>query len=191
MDQIFHRKAKEAEGLNIGDQAPMFEATDQFDNVYQLGEALDKGPVVLIFYRGQWCPFCNKHLRKLQDALPKINDCGATVVAVSPETSAFLRKTMQKTNADFRLLHDENFKIANAYDVTFRPGKAQKFMYNTVLGADLKNAHADQRELLPIPATYIIDSNHTIIWRHFDPDYKKRSKVEDLLTVLEELSGAE
>lgn len=188
MDQAFHRKAKEAKGLPIGEQAPSFEATDQFDNTYRLTEALEEGPVVLIFYRGQWCPFCNAHLQKLQDALPMICEEGASVVAISPETSEFLRKSMQKTHAKFRLLHDDGYKIANAYDVTFRPGKVQRLMYNTMLKADLKNAHADERELLPVPATYIIDSNRQIIWRHFNPDYKKRSKVEDILKALKDIS---
>jgi peroxiredoxin len=181
------RSAREAQGLQVGDQAPLFEATDQFDEHFELSKALEKGPVVLIFYRGQWCPFCNAHLRKLQDNLPSIYKKGASVVAISPETSDFLRRTMQKTGAQFRLLHDNSYSIADAYDVTFRPGGAQRLMYNTVLGANLKQAHADDQELLPIPATYIIDTDRRIVWRHFNPDYKRRSKITDILSALSQL----
>jgi peroxiredoxin len=186
MEQTFSRKAQEAAGLPVGAAAPRFEATDQHDKPYSLPEALENGPVVLIFYRGQWCPFCNAHLRKLQDELPRLYERGASVAAISPETSPFLRRMMEKTDAEFTLLYDEDYRIAKAYDVVFRPGRAHRFMYNTVLGADMKNAHADERELLPIPATYVIGRDGRILWRHFDPDYKKRSKMDDIVAVLDQ-----
>lgn len=175
------RPAKAAEGLNPGDKAPLFIATDLHDEPYSLANALKKGPVVLIFYRGQWCPFCNMHLKALQDKLPQIYKRGASVVAVSPEKSEFLKRTAEKTGAEFILLFDEGYKIADAFDVTFQPGKLLRGVYNTVMRADLENAHSDDSERLPIPATYIIGTDGVIVWRHFDPNYIKRSKVGDIL----------
>ncbi|HDR51483.1 MAG TPA: peroxiredoxin family protein, partial [Mariniphaga anaerophila] len=109
-----NRKATEAKGLEVGQQAPVFSAKDANSETFQLSEKLKTGPVVLIFYRGQWCPVCNKHLSSIQENLEKIMDAGATVVAVSPEKPEYLDKTAQKTGARFTLLHDENYKIADA-----------------------------------------------------------------------------
>lgn len=179
-----YRSAKEAEGLKVGAEVPNFKATNLHNEVFELKEALKKGPLVIIFYRGQWCPICNKHLSSLEKELDKIYAKGAQVVAISPETSEFLKQTAEKTNASFNLLHDENYEIADLFDVTFRPDSLSRFMYNTILGAKLKKAHSDDSQQLPIPATFIIDKNAKIVWRHFDSDYKKRAKVEDIVNNL-------
>lgn len=175
------KKAKDAAGLKPGDKAPLFEAVDLHGNVYTLAEALEKGPVVLIFYRGQWCPFCNKHLKALQKNLEKIQERGASIVAVAPEQPEFIKRTAEKTGAAFTLLYDEKYSISDAFDVTFQPGKLQRTMYNNVLGANLSKAHSDDTERLPIPATFIINAGGVIVWRHFDPNYTKRSRIKDIL----------
>ncbi|WP_303918709.1 peroxiredoxin-like family protein [Draconibacterium sediminis] len=181
METLAYKKVKEAKGLKVGSQAPDFSASDLNDNVFSLTSALEKGPVVLIFYRGQWCPFCNKHLKALEKNLEKIYEKGASVVAVSPEKSEFLKRTADKTKASFSLLYDEDYKIAEAFDVAFRPTKFERAIYNKILKTDLKNAHSDESQQLPIPATFIIGKDGKIIWRHFDPDYKKRSTVDDIV----------
>jgi len=179
-----YKKATEANGLEVGQQAPDFSAKDANSGTFQLSEKLKTGPVVLIFYRGQWCPICNRHLSEIQKNLEKIMNKGATVVAVSPEKPAYLEKTAEKTSAKFTLLYDQNYQIADAYNVTFLPGKMTRVMYNTMLGANLKEAHSDESQRLPIPATYVINADGKIIWRHFDPDYKKRSTVDNILAAL-------
>jgi peroxiredoxin len=184
METVAYKKVKEAKGLKVGSQAPNFSASDLNNNVFSLTSALEKGPVVLIFYRGQWCPFCNKHLKKLEQNLSKIYEKDASVVAVSPEKSEFLKRTADKTKASFSLLYDEGYKIAEAFDVAFRPQKFERAIYNKILNADLKNAHSDDSQQLPIPATFIIGKDGRIIWRHFDPDYKKRSTVDEIINNL-------
>ena len=179
-----YRKAKEAQGLEVGQQAPVFSAKDANDETFQLSEKLKTGPVVVIFYRGQWCPVCNKHLSQIQENLEEIMAEGATVVAVSPEKPEFLEQTAKKTGARFSLLFDQDYKIADAYDVTFLPGKMTRTMYNTMLRANLKEAHSDDSQRLPIPATYVINTDGKIVWRHFDPDYKKRSTVDAIVAAL-------
>jgi peroxiredoxin len=109
---------------------------------------------------------------------------GASVVAISPEQSEFLKRTAEKTNAEFSLLYDEGYKIANLFDVTFKPDSLTTVMYNTILRANLKETNTDDSQRLPIPATFIIDTNGKIVWRHFDPDYKKRSTVTDIVNNL-------
>ena len=176
-----NKKAKETEGLQVGNRVPDFRAEDQFGGTFTLSEALKKGPLVLVFYRGRWCPICNSHLKKLENGLSSISAKGANVVAISPETAEYLKKTAQKTKASFPLLHDKNYAISDLFELTFRPGFMERVMYNTILGAQLKKAHSDDSQRLPIPATYIVDTDRTVVWRHFNPDFKKRSSVEEIL----------
>ena len=180
------KRVKDAHGINVGESAPMFKAIDADSNMFSLSDAIIDGPVVLIFYRGFWCPVCNKHLGSIQDSLKMIEASGAKVIAVSPEKPEYLDKMAEKTKAEFTLLYDEDYKIAEAYDVNFNPSSMQLFTYNVILGGKLKNTHSDDSQRLPIPATYIVNQKGKIIWRQFDHDYKKRSSVKDILNVLEE-----
>lgn len=181
---MLNRKAKEAEGLQVGDIVPDFQATDQGGKSFELSSALKKGPLIVVFYRGRWCPICNSHLKKLENGLSSIVAKGANLVAISPEIAENLQKTANKTKASFPLLHDRDYKISDLFDLTFRPGSIERVMYNTVLGANLKKAHSDDSQQLPIPATYIIDTDRRVVWRHFNPDYKKRAQVQDILSYL-------
>lgn len=178
------RSVEEARGIKVGTKAPMFKAIDADSNQFVLGEEIKKGPVVIIFYRGFWCPVCNKHLASMQDSLKLIEASGARVIAVSPEKPEYLDKMAEKTKAEFTLLYDEDYKIADAYDVTFAPSGMQIFTYNMALGAKLKKTHSDDSQRLPIPATYIVDEEGIIIWRQFDHDYKKRSSVKEIIEAL-------
>ncbi len=117
---IYFLAAQEApEGLFIQSKAPDFKAKDQNGKEVRLKDLLKKGKVVLIFYRGQWCPYCNKYLKKLEDSLQLIKDKGATVIAVTPELPENISKTIEKTNAEFSILFDEGLKIMKAYDVEY------------------------------------------------------------------------
>ncbi len=184
--EINGQKIKDAKGLKVGFSAPVFNAIDSNENIFDLEDALTEGPVVLIFYRGFWCPVCNKHLSEFQDSLKMIEDAGAKVIAVSPEKPEYLNKMAEKTGAEFTLLYDDGYKIATAYNVNFMPGTADKLIYNFALGAKLKSTHSDRSQQLPIPATYVISSRGRIIWRHFDPDYHKRASVRDIINALNE-----
>jgi peroxiredoxin len=181
MAQTKYKTVKEANGLQVGDTVKDFSALDLHDSTFTLSEALKKGPVVVIFYRGQWCPVCNKHLSHLQDSLQMIYEKGASIIAISPEQSEFLKRTAEKTNTSFSLLYDEGYKISDMFDVTFKPDTMTTIMYNTLLGANLKKANTDDSQRLPIPATFIIGTDGKIVWRHFDPDYKKRSTVSEII----------
>ena len=90
-------------------------AKDIFDKTYTLSDSLQNGNVVLIFIRGQWCPFCNRHLRKLQQQFKLLYKEGASVVVITPETSEFIKKTIEKTGAEFTILYDEDYKIAGHF----------------------------------------------------------------------------
>ncbi|MDX1630164.1 MAG: peroxiredoxin-like family protein [Fulvivirga sp.] len=173
--------ANEREGLKVGDTVLNFTTIDADSNSISLSDLLSKGPLVVVFYRGHWCPICNRHLQEFEKHLDTINAAGAEVIAISPEKPERLNKTKEKTAATFSLLYDEDYKISEQFKLTFTPGKGTRKMYDTVLGADLENAHSNGSERLPIPATFIINSNGVIVWRHFDPNYKKRSSIDEIL----------
>lgn len=179
--QIKIKSLDEINGLNVGDSIENFQAINQYGDTFDLYQSLKEGPLVLIFYRGRWCPVCNRYLSNLQDSIKFIYQKGAKVVAISPEKPELLSKTQQKTGAEFILLHDEGYKIAAMFDVLFKPSNSTLFLYNTFAGADLKYAHGQDDQLLPVPATFIIGKNKKILWRHFDRNYKIRAGVWEIL----------
>ena len=178
---------EEAKGLVIGEMAPNFSALDANNESISLKEALQDGPVVLVFYRGFWCPVCNAHLATLQDSLQMIESTGARVMAISPEKPEYLEKMSERSGAQFTLLYDENYEIATAFDVNYKPKSSQLMTYNVALGAKIKKSHTSDAQNLPIPATFIINKNGEIIWRQFDPNYKSRSSVKEIIENLQKL----
>lgn len=176
-----HKSVLQVNGMAVGAEVASFSATDQHGNNYVLSEALKKGPVVLLFYRGQWCPVCTRHLSHLQDSLQMIYDKGASVIAISPERPEYLEKTASHTRASFTLLYDKDYSIGEAFDVVFTPEKELIAMYDSRLNADLEHAHSDSSARLPVPATFIINADSKIVWRQFNPDYRVRGSVKEIL----------
>jgi peroxiredoxin len=177
--------AQEApEGLFINSKAPNFKAKDQNGKVVELKDLLKKGKVVLIFYRGQWCPYCNMYLKKLEDSLQLIKDKGAIVIAITPELPENILKTIEKTKADYSILYDEDLKIMKAYDVEFEvPENVLTRYRNSGIKIDENNGRKNGN-FLPIPATYIIDKEANITYRFFQPDYKRRPSIKEILNNL-------
>lgn len=177
--------AQEApEGLFINSKAADFKAKDQNGNEIRLKDLLKKGKVVLVFYRGQWCPYCNRQLKKLEDSLALIKEKGATVIAVTPELPENITKTIEKTNAEFSILYDEGLKIMKAYEVEFEVPQNTVDRYRNA-GIKLNELNGKNGNYLPVPATYIIDKDGNITYRFFDADYKKRPSVKDILDHLD------
>lgn len=176
--------AQEApEGLFIASKAPDFKAKDQNGEEIRLKDLLKKGKVVLVFYRGQWCPYCNRELSRLQDSLQLINDKGATLIAISPEKPENIFKTIEKTKAAYSILYDEGLKIMKAYDVEFEVPENTITRYRNA-GLDIEKNNGANGKYLPVPAIYIIDKESNITYRFFEPDYKKRPSVLELLNNL-------
>jgi peroxiredoxin len=173
--------AQEApEGLFLNSKAPDFKAKDQYGKDIRLKDLLKKGKVVLVFYRGEWCPYCNKNLQRLEDSLQLIIDKGATLVAVSPEQPESIAKTIEKTKAKYSVLHDENLKIMKAYEVEFEvPENTLKRYRNG--GIKIDEINGKNGNFLPVPATYIIDKEGSVTYRFFNQDYKKRPSVKEIL----------
>ena len=148
-------------GLKVGDKAPEFAAKDQSGRVVSLKEALKRGPVVMLFYRGQWCPFCNKQLSHYSDSLALISAKGATVLAITPETGENVKKTVEKAKANFPVLEDEGLTIMKLYKVNFAVDEKTITKYKGY-GIDFENANGSNGANLPVPATYIIGKDGKI-----------------------------
>ena len=173
--------AQEApEGLFIASKAPDFKAKDQNGKEVRLKDLLKQGKVVLVFYRGYWCPYCNKELSRLQDSLQLIKDKGATLIAISPEKPENITKTVEKTKAEYSILYDEGLKIMKAYEVEFEVPENTITRYRNS-GIDLEKNNGGNGKYLPVPAIYIIDKESTVTYRFFEPDYKKRPSVLEIL----------
>jgi len=173
--------AQEApEGLFLNSKAPDFKGKDQNGADVRLKDLLKKGKVVLVFYRGEWCPYCNKNLKRLEDSLQLIRDKGATVIAVTPEQPESISKTIEKTKAEYSILHDVDLKIMKAYEVEFEVPENMVTRYRNG-GIKLDEINGKNGNYLPVPATYIIDKEGNITYRFFNPDYKKRPAVKEIL----------
>jgi peroxiredoxin len=171
-------------GLKTGEQAPAFTAKDNQGKTLDLKALLKTyKAVVLFFYRGQWCPYCNKQMSHLQDSLQLLTDKGAYVVGVTPETNENIGKTVEKTKASFSLVHDEDYKIMKAYKVNYVVEDAMLTRLKGY-GIDLEKNNGNTDHVLPVPATYIIGKNGKLLFAHFDKDYTKRASVKSMLEVL-------
>ena len=179
---VFSQEAPE--GLFINSKAYDFKAKDQNGKEVRLRDLLKKGKVVLVFYRGQWCPYCNRQLKKLEDSLSFITEKGATLVAVTPELPENITKTIEKTKAEYPILFDEDLKIMKAYEVEYAVPENTLARYRNT-GIKLDENNGKNGNYLPIPATYIINKDFTVTYRFFDPDYKKRPSVKEILAQLD------
>ena len=172
------------EGLFINSKAPDFKVKDQSGAEINLKDIRKKGPVVLIFYRGNWDPYCNKELTRLQDSLAFITEKGAQVIAITPEASEGISKTVEKTKAVFPIIHDEEMKISKAYKVAYEVDERTTGRYKS-FGTDLLAINEQKlKAWLPVPAVYIINKEGSVIYRYFNEDYKKRPAVKNILAEL-------
>jgi peroxiredoxin len=169
------------EGLFIGARAPDFRGIDQFGRTIHLREQAKKNPVVLVFYRGNWCPHCMRLLTRIQDSFPFFTQKSVSIIAISPESEESLAKTMEKTKAGFSLLRDTGLFIAKKYDLAYVVSENQLTRYRNG-GIDLNKINAPNPPLLSVPTVFIIGKDYTITYRFFDPEHKKRINVNDILT---------
>ena len=172
-------------GLEVGEKAPGFTGVDQYSQEVNLDDMLAEGEVVLIFYRGDWCPVCTRYLKRFQDSLQLIVDAGAQVVAVTPETNNNVQETIKKADAKFRILSDLDHSIMDAYDVTFRVTDAYNERIKRGKGESIEENNGDEEPFLPVPATYIINQEAEIIYRQFDPNYRNRASIAAMIKALE------
>ncbi len=171
-------------GLNVNNQAPIIKTTSITGEKINSGDLLKHGPVVVIFYRGEWCPVCNRYLSKLNNSLPEIQAKGATVLVISPEQESSAFKTAESTKSDFIFISDASLKICKDFDVLFDVTKAYQERILKNLDTDIAQNNGKDNAQLPVPATFIIDTDGKIIYKQFDYNYTNRATAEDILKML-------
>ena len=172
--------------IAVGEIAPNFTLPDATGKTVSLHSRLDKGPVVLSFYRGGWCPFCNLELQALQALLPEIKSLGANLIGISPETPDTSMTTVEKQQLQFDVLSDAGNKTARDYGLYFTVYEEMRPLY-LKWGLDVPASNGDDSWELPVPATYVIDTKGVARTAHVDKDYTKRMEPEQILAALRNL----
>ena len=177
-------KSGQAErAVHQGQKAPEFTLPDAKGQTVRLADLLKKGPVILTFYRGGWCPFCNRQLKSYQDHLAELRAKGAELVAISPQLPEYTLSTTEKDALTFPVLSDVGNQVARTYGLVFKLADAVVPIYQA-FGIDLVKQNGDGSFELPMPGTYLIGQDGTILLSHVDADYQKRLPVEALLAAL-------
>ncbi|MEM8613626.1 MAG: peroxiredoxin-like family protein [Cyanobacteria bacterium P01_H01_bin.105] len=174
------------QALTVGDTAPDFELPDATGKTVRLSELLKQGPVVINFYRGEWCPYCNLELRAFQNLLPEFKQAGATLVAISPELPDHSLSVTEKHSLEFAVLSDVGNQVSRQYGLVFTLDASLKPIYQN-FGIDIPTSNGDDSYELPMPATYVIDSSGRIRYAFAEADYTQRAEPQDVLAVVNEL----
>jgi len=174
--------------LKIGRSVPDFTLPDAFGNEVSLKTLLAKGPVVVSFYRGEWCPFSNLELRALQEVLPEMEKLGATLIAISPERPDHGIIATEKNKLTFPVLSDFGNKVARQFGIVFQMGQELKEFSKNVFKNDIAVRNGEDSYELPVPATYVIDKAGVIRFAHVEVDYMTgRAEPEAVLVALDAL----
>jgi peroxiredoxin len=181
IDQLRTGIAKTA--LKAGDQAPAVVLTGAKGSVVDVSSLLKHGPVVVTFYRGGWCPYCNLELRAYQQLLPEIEAAGASLVAISPEKPDDTLSTAEKNELRFEVLSDVGQKVGRAFGLVYEFSDELKWAYRE-FGLDIPGKNGTDEWALPISATYLIGVDGKILFANTDPDYRDRADPRDVLAAL-------
>ena len=171
--------------LRVGDAAPDFTLPDALGNEIAIGDLLRDGPVVVNFYRGSWCPYCNLELRAYQRELPRIREKGAALVAISPMVPDESLTVLEKNALGFPVLSDVGLGVADAFGLVFTVDPRIQEMYMTRLGNNLPKLNGDDSFRLPMAATYVIGADGRIKYAYVEADYRVRADPEDVIAALD------
>ncbi len=174
--------------LKAGARAPEFVLPDAHGNLIRSADLLARGPLVLTFYRGVWCPYCNLDLQAIQDAAEEIRALGASLVAISPQTAPNRRKSERENALSFPILSDHRNVLANEFGLRYRLPDELIALYKG-FGNDLAIGNGEDSWTLPLPARYVIATDGVIAYAEVNADYTRRPDPSELLPVLRRLRG--
>ncbi|NVN10157.1 peroxiredoxin-like family protein [Nguyenibacter vanlangensis] len=192
--EVMHRATAElvASGaaeraLKAGDKAPSFTLNDPDGTPVSSADLLAKGPLVVSFYRGVWCPYCNMELQALEAALPSFRELGASLIAISPQTAVNSRKSVRQNGLDFPILSDTHNDVAAKFGLRFALPDYLVELYQN-LKNDLPGFNGDDSWTLPMPGRFVIGRDGMILYAEVNPDYTRRPEPEDMLPALRKAS---
>lgn len=188
---IMHQATKELENsgigsaiLKTGDKAPEFNLKNQDGELISSVDLLKKGPLVITFYRGGWCPYCNTDLAYLKRYNSQVNELNGTMVSISPQVPHHNKQIFDKQRLNFDLLSDPENNVANAFGLRWEMVDPLRSLYNNQLNIRLPDYNGDDSWTLPIPSRFIIGKDGFIKYAEFSVDYTKRPNPEVLIEVL-------
>ena len=179
-----------ARALKVGDDAPPFKLKDPGGHEVSSDDLLVRGPLIVSFYRGVWCPYCNMDLQALEAVLPEFQRRGAGLVAISPQMPANSRRSQRENHLHFPILSDPGNNVAAAFGLKFRLPEYLIDVYKNVFKNNLAIVNGDPSWTLPMPARYVIGRDGTVSYAEVNPDYTQRPEPEDLIPILEQLHAA-
>lgn len=177
------REGVEASALKLGDMIPAFSLKNALGEVVHSKDLLAQGPLVINFYRGGWCPYCNLELAAYQRLLPELRDLGAQLIAISPELPDNSLTLMEKHELKYEILSDLDNQVAKQFGITFELSPQVRTIYES-FGIDLKGTQGNDKHELPIPATYVVNERGQVILQFVNADYTDRLEPEEILGVL-------
>ncbi len=173
----------EANALRVGDRAPDATLPDAAGRLVTLSSLWTKGSLVIVFYRGQWCPYCNLELRAWQSKLDELAAKGASLVAISPQTPDGSLTTAEKNELAFPVLSDSSLFAAESYGIAFTMPAELQALYKAG-GIDLATINGNGVWQLPVPATFVVDRTGTVVHASVDADYRRRPEPADVLAAV-------
>jgi peroxiredoxin len=173
----------ESTALQVGAQMPALTLPDANGKPVELKALNASGPLVIVFYRGGWCPYCNLALREWQRLLTLLRQRGANLVAISPQTPDNSLSTAEKNELAFSVLSDSNLAAARAFGIAFTMSPELVDLYAKA-GNDLPTLNGNGQWVLPVPATYLIDANGRVALAHVEADYRQRAEPMQVLEAL-------
>lgn len=176
------------DALKLGQTAPHFSLPNANGQAISLANLLQKGPVVVTFYRGSWCPYCNIQLRALQARLSDINALDAQLVAISPQIPDGTMTQDEISNMDFEVLSDQDAKVAAQFGVAWQVPAFLSEHMRVDRKLDLDAINNGNGTILPIPATFVVDRAGKVVWRFVDVDYRTRAEPNDIIEALKALT---
>lgn len=174
--------------IAIDQSAPNFTLPNAEGKAVSLAELLEKGSVVVTFYRGSWCPYCNLQLKALHNRLSEIHELGAELVAISPEVPDDSLTKTDIATMGFEVLSDQGASVASEYDIAWEVPEVLLEHMKVDRNLDLAVVNNGNGTILPIPATFIINREGKVVWRYVDVDYRTRSEPEDIINALKSLA---
>lgn len=175
-------KAKMPEGcsIKVGEKFPDFSMPDATNTLVHLKDLLKHGKVIIAFFRGSWCPYCNLELKALQNSLNQITERKATLLAVTPQAPDYNKKLKSSHQLGFKLLTDKDNVLAKQLGISFELHDYIIPAYDS-LGIKLSDYNGNERNELPVPAVFVVDTNHTIVYKFVDPNYMNRIDIQELI----------
>lgn len=172
------------QGLPVGIKSPGFGTRDINGSSVDLYGITQSSAVVLMFYRGNWCPHCSKHIANLSDSVDLLLQKGVRIIAITPENREDATEFTSKLNNKITVISDNTGALMKAFDVRFNVNESYQEQLISSKNMTLEEHNKSDKNFLPVPATYIIDKSGTITYRHFDLNYQNRASIREIIEAL-------